>query len=96
MCSCCSVEDPNEEFTALRDYVDCRNALKLNLPCFQAPHIHQAFSQVMEGECRTKLKLTKVSCGVCVRACVCACVRACVCACVRVCMCLHACTCVRA
>ena len=52
--------DPHEEFTALRDYVDCRNALKLNLSCFKAPHIHQAFSQVMEEECRTKLKLTKV------------------------------------
>ena len=53
-----SVEDPSPELTALRDYVDCRNALQL--PCFQFPLIHQSYSHEIEKECQEKLKINKV------------------------------------
>ena len=52
------MEDPSDEFGALRDFVDCRNAMKME--CFQPPKIHQPFSKELEELCRQKLKLHKV------------------------------------
>jgi histone acetyltransferase 1 len=52
-----TVEDPSDEFVALRDYVDCRNAQ--HLPCFQPPLIHEPFGDHIVQECRGKLKLNK-------------------------------------
>ena len=53
-----TVEDPSDEFRALRDFVDCRNALKM--ACFQPPAVHEGFGREMERECNEKLKLHKV------------------------------------
>ena len=53
-----TVEDPSEEFGALRDFVDCRNAMKLS--SFQPPMIHKEYADSAEKECRSKLKLQKV------------------------------------
>ena len=53
-----TVEDPSDEFVALRDFVDCRNAMKME--SFQSPKIHQPFSKELEELCRQKLKLHKV------------------------------------
>ena len=52
------MEDPSDEFVALRDFVDCRNAMKVE--SFQSPKIHQPFSKELEELCRQKLKLHKV------------------------------------
>lgn len=51
-----TVEDPSEEFSALRDYVDCQNALGL---C-KTSHHHKPFAESAEKEFRSKLKLQKV------------------------------------
>ena len=56
-----TVEDPSDEFRALRDFVDCRNALKMT--CFQPPAVHEGFGREMERECNEKLKLHKVRSG---------------------------------
>ena len=56
-----TVEDPSDEFRALRDFVDCRNALKM--ACFQPPAVHEGFGREMERECNEKLKLHKVRGG---------------------------------
>ena len=53
-----TVEDPSDEFVALRDFIDCRNAQKLE--SFQPPKVHQPFSEELEELCRQKLKLHKV------------------------------------
>jgi hypothetical protein len=53
-----TVEDPSDEFVSLRDFVDCRNATKME--SFQPPKIHQPFSKELEELCRQKLKLHKV------------------------------------
>ena len=53
-----TVEDPSDEFTALRDFVDCKNALRLD--CFQPPKVHEEFGTEMEVMCQQKLKLNKV------------------------------------
>ena len=52
------VEDPSPEFVALRDYVDCQNARKLQ--CFQPHQILSPYSQEIERQCRNKLKIGKV------------------------------------
>lgn len=52
------VEDPSPEFVALRDYVDCQNALKLQ--CFRIPQILEPYSTEIEKECQSKLKMNKV------------------------------------
>ena len=54
-----TVEDPSDEFVALRDFVDCRNAMKME--SFQPPKVHQPFSKELEESCRQKLKLHKVT-----------------------------------
>ena len=60
-----TVEDPSDEFTAVRDFVDCKDALKLE--CFQPPKVHQPFSEEIEAQCRQKLKLQKVNrIGLCI------------------------------
>ena len=53
-----TVEDPSDEFRALRDFVDCQNALKLS--SFRPPKIHRPYMEAAEAECRTKLKLQRV------------------------------------
>ena len=53
-----TVEDPSDDFVALRDYLDCRNALTLS--CFQPPVIHELFGDHTVQECRERLKLNKV------------------------------------
>ena len=56
-----TVEEPSDEFCALRDFVDCRNALKM--ACFQPPAVHEGFGAEMERECKERLKLHKVRGG---------------------------------
>ncbi len=63
LCSVCChcqfsllVEDPSPEFTCLRDYVDCQNALKLL--CLRSPIC--PYTSVLEKECQEKLKIGKV------------------------------------
>ena len=56
--SLCAVEDPSPEFSTIRDYVDCKNAM--NFECFQLPMILEPYSAEMEKICREKLKLHKV------------------------------------
>ena len=53
-----TVEEPSDDFVALRDYLDCRNALTLS--CFQPPVIHEPFGDHTVQECRERLKLNKV------------------------------------
>jgi len=52
-----TVEDPSDEFRALRDFVDCRNALAIE--CFRSPAVHEDFGGELERVCREKLKLHK-------------------------------------
>jgi histone acetyltransferase 1 len=52
-----TVEDPSEAFVQLRDFVDCRNALRL--PTFQPPTIHGPFQGVISATARDTLKLHK-------------------------------------
>jgi len=52
-----TVEDPSDEFRALRDFVDCRNALAVE--CFRSPAVHEDFGGELERVCREKLKLHK-------------------------------------
>ncbi|KAH9368815.1 hypothetical protein HPB48_004314 [Haemaphysalis longicornis] len=52
-----TVEDPSEVFTRLRDFVDCRNCLKL--ASFSKEHLHKGFSEEMRKEAQEKLKLNK-------------------------------------
>eukprot|EP00117_Sycon_ciliatum_P042257 scpid82954/ scgid30758/ Histone acetyltransferase type B catalytic subunit; Histone acetyltransferase 1 len=53
-----AVEDPSDDFTKLRDFVDCRNCA--TLASFQEPHIHGAFSTDMAEEAREKFRLNKM------------------------------------
>ena len=53
-----TVEDPSDEFTALRDFVDCRNGLRLD--CLCPPRVHEEFNEETQRECRDRLKLNKV------------------------------------
>lgn len=52
-----TVEDPSEVFTRLRDYVDCKNCLKL--ASYSKEHLHNGFSEDMRKEAQDKLKLNK-------------------------------------
>ena len=52
------MEDPSPEFTALRDIIDCQNALQLS--CFQPPQILKPYSSEIEKICQQKLKINKV------------------------------------
>ena len=54
-----TVEEPSDDFRALRDFVDCRNALKL--PSLAKEHPLKAFDEsAVVKEIREKLKLQKV------------------------------------
>ena len=55
------MEDPSDEFRALRDFVDCRNALAIE--CFRTPAVHEDFGGELERACQEKLKLHKVRVG---------------------------------
>ncbi len=53
-----TVEDPSDEFIALRDIVDASNGLKLEV--LRPPLIYQEFNKETAEVCREKLKLNKV------------------------------------
>jgi len=52
-----TVEDPSENFTRLRDFVDCRNCAKL--ATFEPERLQEGFSAAMWDEAKAKLKLSK-------------------------------------
>lgn len=52
-----TVEDPNEDFIALRDLIDCKNCLLL--PTFQPEQLKKGWSQDMATEAQEKLKLCR-------------------------------------
>ncbi|XP_037068304.1 histone acetyltransferase type B catalytic subunit-like [Pollicipes pollicipes] len=51
-----TVEDPSENFTRLRDFVDCRNCAKLS--CFQPLKLAQGFSPTMADDAKKELKMS--------------------------------------
>ena len=53
-----TVEDPSDGFVRLRDFVDCRLALRL--PAFQPPTIHSPFEGEILEAARDRLRLHKV------------------------------------
>ena len=53
------VEDPSDEFTRIRDFVDAKNCLKLG--SFSKEKLHQGFSAEMIEEAQRELKINKVS-----------------------------------
>lgn len=52
-----TVEDPSEEFSRLRDYVDCKNCMELK--SFHESELKKGFSEDMFQEACTKYKLNK-------------------------------------
>ncbi|XP_022087099.1 histone acetyltransferase type B catalytic subunit-like isoform X2 [Acanthaster planci] len=52
-----TVEDPSEDFVRLRDFVDCRDCMKL--PAFDPANLTKGFSAEMEKQALEKLKLCK-------------------------------------
>lgn len=50
-----TVEDPDEEFIAMRDFLDCKNCL--NLPQFQPDQLKKGWSPEMAKEAQNQLKL---------------------------------------
>lgn len=50
-----TVEDPDEEFIVMRDFLDCRNCIKLD--SFQPEKLKQGWNKSMAKECQDKLKL---------------------------------------
>lgn len=50
-----TAEDPDEEFIAMRDFLDCRNCLKL--PMFQVERLKQGWSDEIAKEAQEKLRL---------------------------------------
>ena len=55
-----SVEDPSENFQRVRDFVDCKNCMRL--PSFQKEELLLGFSEKMRLEAREKLFLNRVRC----------------------------------
>eukprot|EP00118_Oscarella_pearsei_P019169 m.202096 g.202096 ORF g.202096 m.202096 type:complete len:147 (+) comp39604_c0_seq30:610-1050(+) len=53
-----TVEDQSEEFTCLRDFVDCRNCLRLKP--FSGEALQAGFTSEMASEASSELKLAKV------------------------------------
>ena len=53
------VEDPSEDFVRCRDYVDCKNCIKLDE--FSKEHLLQGFSPNMTAAALKKYKINKVS-----------------------------------
>ena len=54
------VEDPSDEFTALRDFVDAGNCAHLS--SYQPPVIKNGFTQEMVKQAQEQLKINKVNC----------------------------------
>ncbi|KAK2150607.1 hypothetical protein LSH36_399g07001 [Paralvinella palmiformis] len=52
-----TVEDPSENFQRVRDFVDCKNCMRL--PSFQPEELHQGFSEKMRLETREKLFINR-------------------------------------
>lgn len=52
-----TVEDPSENFQRVRDFVDCKNCMRL--PSFQKDELLQGFSEKMRIEAREKLFLNR-------------------------------------
>nr|SVE86764.1 EOG090X06NC [Daphnia similis] len=52
-----TVEDPSDEFTRLRDFVDAQNCKKL--PSFSKEKLHQGFTAEMVDEAQRDLKINK-------------------------------------
>ncbi|XP_038046016.1 histone acetyltransferase type B catalytic subunit-like [Patiria miniata] len=52
-----TVEDPSEDFVRLRDFLDCRDCMKL--PAFERHNLENGFSVDMEKQALEKLKLCK-------------------------------------
>lgn len=50
-----TVEDPDEEFIVMRDFLDCRNCIKLD--SFQPDKLKLGWTKDMAKECQDKLKL---------------------------------------
>lgn len=50
-----TAEDPDEEFIAMRDFLDCKNCLKL--PSFQPDQLNQGWSDTIAKEAQEKLRL---------------------------------------
>lgn len=55
----CLVEDPNEEFQHLRDYVD--SCLCASLSTFSKDKLKDGFNTAMASEACNKFKINKVS-----------------------------------
>lgn len=53
------VEDPSENFQRIRDYVDCKNCIALNLDCFSQAKLMNGYDPEMYRQCNKKLKLNK-------------------------------------
>lgn len=52
-----TAEDPDEEFIAMRDFLDCRNCLRLSM--FKPEKLNQGWSDEMAAEAQEKLRLCK-------------------------------------
>jgi len=52
-----TVEDPSDNFTRLRDFLDCKSCLKL--PSYQPEKLHEGFSEDMAKEAQSKLNINK-------------------------------------
>lgn len=52
------MEDPSDDFEVLRDFVDSRDCL--GLKSFASEKLRNGFTDEMEEEAKSKLKLTKV------------------------------------
>lgn len=59
-----TVEDPSPEFTALRDFIDCKAAQQLEQ--LQPPRVLDSYSSDIESLMRDNLKLDRV-CKLCIR-----------------------------
>merc|ERR1739838_198077 len=52
-----TVEDPSDNFTRLRDFLDCKGCMKL--PSFQPEKLQKGFAEDVAKEAQTKLKINK-------------------------------------
>lgn len=53
------VEDPSEDFQRLRDFIDVRNCMKLDI--FSSANLEKGFTKDLVKECQGKLKINKVN-----------------------------------
>jgi len=52
-----TVEDPSDNFTRLRDFLDCKSCMKL--PSYQPEKLHEGFKEDMAKEAQAKFKIYK-------------------------------------